>query len=139
MRKLLAFYENAMFKQLLSYLVVGGIATVVEWIFLFVFSEWFQINYLAATAAAFAISTAANWIAGRLLTFRGVQKQSLLGELLKIYAVSIIGLLFNLALMYVFVELAGFKGMPSKMLATVIVFAWNFMIRKMWIYKEKCA
>ena len=87
------------FRQLFSYLIVGGIATVVEWVCFYIFSYQAHIHYLLATTLAFAISTAANWLAGRLLTFRGAEKQPILQELAKIYAVSVIGLLLNLLLM----------------------------------------
>lgn len=125
--------------QLFSYFVVGGIATVVEWIFFYIFSGTLRIHYLPAAAFAFAISTGVNWAAGRLLTFRHAEKQKILQELGKIYAVSIVGLLLNLLLMYLFVEKADIAKMAAKIMATILVFAWNFTSRKIWIYKNAIA
>ena len=71
------------FRQLFSYLIVGGIATVVEWVCFYIFSYQAHIHYLLATTLAFAISTAANWLAGRLLTFRGAEKQPIFRSLRK--------------------------------------------------------
>ena len=122
--------------QLFSYLIVGGIATVVEWVCFYILSYQTHIHYLLATTLAFVISTAANWLAGRLLTFRGAEKQPILQELAKIYAVSIIGLLLNLLLMYLFVQKVGLAKMVGKIIATVLVFAWNFVVRKFWIYRR---
>ena len=124
------------FRQLFSYLIVGGIATIVEWACFYIFSYQAHIHYLLATTLAFAISTAANWLAGRLLTFRGAEKQPILRELAKIYAVSVIGLLLNLLLMYLFVQKAGLAKMAGKIIATILVFAWNFIVRKFWIYRR---
>lgn len=122
--------------QLFSYLIVGGIATVVEWVCFYILSYQAHIHYLLATTLAFVISTAANWLAGRLLTFQGAEKQPILQELAKIYAVSIIGLLLNLLLMYLFVQKVGLAKMVGKIIATVLVFAWNFVVRKFWIYRR---
>lgn len=127
--------KNNAIRQLFSYLIVGGIATIVEWICFYIFSYHMNIHYLIATALAFAISTAANWLFGRILTFRDVKKQPIFKELSKIYGASIIGLLLNLLLMYIFVHKMNLVEMVGKILATILVFAWNFLIRKFWIYK----
>lgn len=121
------------FKQFALYLVVGGIATVVEWACFWVFNHW--MHYTLATALAFVVSTFANWLAGRLLVFKK-SDQSLLAELAQIYGTSIVGLLMNLGIMWVAVEQFGVQEMIAKIIATGIVFFWNFFIRKLLIYKE---
>lgn len=136
MKELKKFLSNAVFRQLFSYLIVGGIATIVEWVCFYMFSYRAHIHYLLATTLAFAISTAANWLAGRLLTFRAAEKQPIWQEFIKIYAVSVMGLVFNLLLMYLFVQRAGLAKMTGKIIATILVFAWNFVVRKFWIYRK---
>ena len=121
------------FKQFALYLVVGGIATVVEWACFWVFNHW--MHYTLATALAFMVSTFANWLAGRLLVFKK-SEQSLLAELAQIYGTSIVGLLMNLAIMWVAVEQFGVQEMIAKIIATGIVFFWNFFVRKLLIYKS---
>ena len=122
------------FTQLFLYLIVGGLATLVEWGAFYALNGLLRLHYMAATALAFVLSTAANWAFGRLILFRGA-KQNTAAELAKIYAVSVIGLLLNLAIMFVAVEKCGLSEMLSKIGATGIVFAWNFLIRKLVIYK----
>ncbi|MDY2558198.1 MAG: GtrA family protein, partial [Candidatus Faecousia sp.] len=89
MKQFLDKYMGGLF----GYLIVGGLATIVEWAGFWLFSEKLSIAYLLATALAFAISTFANWLFGRLLVFRGKQAQSLLREILSVYLASIVGLL----------------------------------------------
>ena len=97
----------------------------------------YSTHYAAATALAFIASTFANWLLGRLILFRDAQKSkaATAKELLKIYAVSVAGLVMNLAIMFVAVEECAISEMPAKILATGIVFAWNFLIRKLMIYR----
>ena len=122
--------------DLFLYLIVGGLATIVEWSGFWVFFDMLHIQYLLATALAFVFSTFANWAFGRLLVFRGKQKQSLLKELASIYLTSLGGLLLNLAIMYIMVDYLDFWEMFAKICATVLVFSYNYLIRKKLIYKK---
>ena len=122
--------------DLFLYLIVGGLATIVEWSGFWIFFDMLHIQYLLATALAFFFSTFANWILGRLLVFRGKQNQTLLKELASIYLTSLGGLLLNLAIMYVMVDILGFWEMLAKIAATVLVFSYNYLVRKKLIYKK---
>lgn len=122
--------------DLFLYLIVGALATIVEWSGFWIFFDMLQIQYLLATALAFVFSTFANWLLGRLLVFRGKQNQSLLKELLSIYLTSIGGLLLNLGIMYMMVDFCSIQEMIAKITATVLVFSYNYLIRKKLIYKK---
>ena len=128
-------------KQFISYFFVGGVAAIVEWVMFFVFANVLNVHYFVSTVIAFIFSTTANWILGRITTFKDntSYKDKKAKEAVLIFAVSAIGLVFNLILMYLFVTVFGFNGKIgstcSKIAATGIVFIWNFLIRKMVIYK----
>ena len=132
MKQFLDKYMGGLF----GYLIVGGLATIVEWAGFWLFSEKLSIEYLLATALAFAISTFANWLFGRLLVFRGKQQQSLLREILSVYLASIVGLLLNLLIMFLLVQLLGVEKMIAKMAATVLVFTYNYLVRKLISYRK---
>ena len=133
--------SRANIKQFISYFFVGGVAAVVEWIMFFLFANVLQIHYFVSTVLAFIFSTSANWILGRITTFKDnvSYKDKKAKEAVLVFAVSAIGLLFNLVLMYLFVTVMGFDSSVgktlSKVAATGIVFIWNFLIRKLVIYK----
>ena len=133
--------SRANIKQCISYFFVGGVAAVVEWIMFFLFANVLQIHYFVSTVLAFIFSTSANWILGRITTFKDnvSYKDKKAKEAVLVFAVSAIGLLFNLVLMYLFVTVMGFDSPAgntlSKIAATGIVFIWNFLIRKLVIYK----
>ena len=133
--------NKANIKQFISYFFVGGVAAIVEWVMFFIFSNVLQINYFVSTVIAFIFSTTANWILGRITTFKdnNTYKDKKAKEAFLVFVVSAIGLLFNLILMYLFVTVMGFDSSLgktlSKIAATGIVFIWNFLIRKLVIYK----
>lgn len=133
--------NKANIKQFISYFFVGGVAAIVEWVMFFIFANVLQINYFVSTVIAFIFSTTANWILGRIITFKdnNTYKDKKAKEAFLVFIVSAIGLLFNLILMYLFVTVMGFDSSLgktlSKIAATGIVFIWNFLIRKLVIYK----
>lgn len=119
----------------LSYIVVGGLATVVEWVFYWIFANPLSLQYLIATILAIVISTFSNWLFGRLITFKDAPKGNILLEIIKVYAASIIGLGLNMLIMWLLHGVANVSDMLSKIIATVIVFAYNYLVRKRLIYK----
>ena len=126
-------------KQFFVYLVVGALATVVEW-GVFYALDYLQImHYLISVTIAYIISTFANWLFGKVLLFH--EKQNIWKELGKIYATSVIGLLLNWLIMWFAIDCLGMLGLPrapemlAKIIATGVVFFWNFIIRKFVIYK----
>ncbi len=133
--------NKANIKQFISYFFVGGVAAIVEWVMFFIFANVLQINYFVSTVIAFIFSTTANWILGRITTFKdnNTYKDKKAKEAFLVFVVSAIGLLFNLILMYLFVTVMGFDSSLgktlSKIAATGIVFIWYFLIRKLVIYK----
>lgn len=132
MKKLFA---SAAVKQFLSYFCVGGVAAIVEWGMFAFFANGVGIDWLWATSLAFIFSTAVNWLLGKLRTFKDNTRyrNRRLKEIFLIFFVSAIGLLCNIVLMYVFVTLMGLDTtrlkMLSKVMATGIVFMWNYLIR----------
>ena len=122
-------------RQILLYLVVGAGATVVEWGVFYLLDVRCGVHYTAATALAFAVSTLANWGLGRLLIFSKGDAKGIVHELVSIYGISCLGLAANLGIMFVCITLLGFPDMLSKIIATAIVFAANFAVRKFFIYK----
>lgn len=123
------------FKGFAIYFVVGFGATIVEWILFWILADCLSINYLLATTIAMFISTFANWALGRLLLFSARKHDSLLHEILQIYAASIIGWLFNMLLMYLMVDHMHMQNMFAKVIATGIVFVYNYLVRRIVIYK----
>ena len=128
-------------KQFLSYFGVGGVSALVEWAVFSLLEYLLDMPYLLATILAFIFSTTTNWFLGRTFTFKeSAYKDKKAKEIFLVFLVSAIGLGFNLLLMYLFVDVFGMNTnllkTIAKILSTGIVFIWNFLSRKLWIYKE---
>ena len=137
-------FSKEFIKQFISYFCIGGISAIVEWILFYLFSSVFNVNYLIAAAMAFVFSTTTNWFLGKTITFSKSKKYQNTAEkeFGLIFLVSGIGLMLNLVLMYIFVAVVKLNTESlmtfSKIMATGIVFVWNFLIRRLLIYKDIC-
>ncbi len=122
--------------QFAGYFLVGGMAAIVEWVSFFVCNKIITMNYLLATVFAFILATFANWVIGRKTIFRKANElKNRFTEIRLVYLVSGTGLILNLILMYFLVEHFMFNAMFAKIAATGIVFLWNFLMRKYYVYK----
>ena len=120
-------------KQFILYLFVGGVATIAEWVVFYLLDSKFSMHYVPAVTLAFILSTFVNWICGKIILFH--EKKNLWKELTQIYVTSIAGLLMNLLIMWIAFDNLHINKMLSKIIATGIVFFWNFFIRKLVIYE----
>lgn len=135
------YTDNESIKVLL-YLFVGGTAALVEWGLFYLFFNYLlsplgwklAIQTSTATAAAFSCSTIYHYFLGNILVFNSGTRYSKGKEISLVFVVSLMGLLFNLLLMYLFVNICSWNPMLSKVLASCIVVVWNYLARKKLIF-----
>ncbi len=106
-----------------------------EWVTFFLCHKA-GLFYTFSTMIAFLLATLVNFRLGRKFAFSKKSEETA-KEAFFVYLVSFIGLLMNLGLMYLFVSFLFWNEMLSKIIATGIAFFWNFLSRKLFIYKEK--
>ena len=127
----------ARIKNIIAYAIVGFSGTLVEWFLYYLLSKVFNVYYLIATVLSVGVATFANWLLGRLIAFRKAPKQNVKAEITKIYIISIGGIILNTILMLVFHDIVGIEGMLSKMMASFLVFFYNYSVRAFVLYKSK--
>ena len=85
-------------KEFLLYVIVGGIATVAEWVSFFVL-EKLSVHYAIATTLAYFTGTLVNWAAGRILIFKE-PNQSFIKEIETLHGLSLFMKQLDLTLLY---------------------------------------
>lgn len=137
-------YTDSEFIKLVLYLFVGGTAALLEWGLFYVFIHCLLNGFgwgitsmiMTATAMAFCLSTLFHYFLGNILVFDSGSRYKRGKELSLVFLVSIMGLVFNLLLMYIFVTLLSWEPMLSKVLTSCIVVVWNYLSRKKWIFRS---
>ncbi len=120
-------------KKFISYFFVGGIAALVEWSTFALFNSF--LNYMLSTVIAFLIATTINYILGKKMTFKN-NKQSK-KDIIGVFTVSAIGLFLNMLLMHLLIDIIKIPiNIIAKIISTGLVFIWNYLSRRIFIYKD---
>ena len=116
----------------MSFIVVGGLATVIDLVVVYLAYQVLGIHYLVATTLAFVIATVFNYWASMRYTFESKfapgQKYQ---EFLLFVILSVAGLVLTVVLMYVAVNYWHLAVLAAKILVTIVVMQFNFVTRKL--------
>ena len=127
--------SNNTFIHFFRYIFVGGVSFLADGGSLFLITT-IGINYLISVIFAFVIGLAVNYGLSKLLVFENSSVNGKI-EFLVYGIIGVIGLGFTEIIMYVLTEIAGLYFMVSKVIATIIVLVWNFVARKIILYRKK--
>jgi putative flippase GtrA len=138
------YLDNKNTRQFLSYIIVGGSATVVEWVLFWFFVYHFKLDQNLGFTIAYIISTFVNMALGRIITFKNasvVHKSNsnllnFLKETSLIYLVAAIGCVANLLFLNAFTDLFHMNSMLAKIITTGIMLMGNYIARKYGIYRD---
>lgn len=125
------------FLQFFRYVFVGGIATIVDWVTLFLLTDYLHIYHLISAVFSFVAGLITNFLLSKLLVFNANEaKVNPFMEFISYAAIGVIGLGITELIMFVFTNLWTVHYMISKMIATAIVLIWNYTARKTFVYKK---
>lgn len=123
-----------LFKQIIKFGIVGGLAFVIDYSLLYILTEFCGIYYFYSSIISFIVSLIFNYIASIKWVF-DINKKQTLKDIIIFITLSVIGLGINQLVMYIMVETMKVYYMISKIVATAIVMIWNFITRKIFIEK----
>ena len=127
---------NSMKIQLFRYLLVGGVAFVVDYGCLFILTDKFAVDYLVSAAIAFLFGLIVNYLLSTLWVFLDSRLNNKLAEFAVFATIGLVGLLLNEVVIYLFCEIVGLHYMISKLCSTIIVFFWNFFARRIILFTK---
>lgn len=117
--------------QIFKFVIVGGIATLIDFILLFVFKELIHLQVIVSNTLSFCISLIYNYIASVKWVFDVNREKDPKKNFLIFLIFSIIGLVINDLIMYLLIN--KLSTFISKIIATAIVMVFNFITRKMFL------
>lgn len=131
------FYEQTdnFFVQLFRYVFVGGIAFIADWGMMVFLHEAVRTNVYIATAIAFVFGLIVNFILSKIFVFQEAsEKTGTVGEFIVYGIIGATGLLFTEVIMWLLLKI-DILYMIAKVVAAAIVLVWNFVARKILLYK----
>jgi putative flippase GtrA len=125
--------EPANWVQLFKFGLVGGSGYVVNLFVFALLNGLLDIHHIAAAVGAFCVAVSNNFILNRHWTF-GAREGHAGFQAARFFAVSLVGLAFNLALLELLVSSAGFAELPAQALAVALAMPVNFIGNKLWTF-----
>ena len=133
--------------QFVKFGVVGVLAFLLDWTILNVLVGFFHMNNVIAGTISFVVSLAFNYMLSMRFVFRHREDMARWMEMLIFFVAAVIGLLFNDIIIWLSTYGMAHDAMVSqhaeyllrtnigKLVASVVVGVWNFVIRK-WLLDD---
>jgi putative flippase GtrA len=122
------------FIQFFRYFFVGGTAFAVDFLLLAFLTEIAGINYLLSAAISFIAGLICNYFLSIKWVFNERKLSSPWIEFFLFGIIGLIGLGLNVVIIWFFTEKISVYYLYSKIIATVIIFFWNFFARKLALF-----
>lgn len=133
---LFVYTTSSWFVQLFRYTFVGGFAFIVDYVLLYVCTEFAGIHYLLSATISFIAGLIINYAISTKWIFTNSKISNTLIEFTIYGVVGIIGLVLNDILLYIFTDYIGIHYMISKLVTAIIVMGWNFIARRAILFKN---
>lgn len=134
LRKSLVESTDNLLIQLFRYTFVGGAAFVVDYFLLIALTELCGLDYRISASLSFLVGLLVNYFISKVWVFRTSKFRRKGIEFLFFALIGVVGLLLNTALIWIITEFVGIPYYISKIITAVLVYLYNFLARKYFIF-----
>jgi len=121
--------------QMFRYLFVGAAAFIVDFLSLFILTDFFGIYYLISAAIAFILGLIVNYFLSISWVFNKRKLKNRHLEFGMFTIIGIVGLGFNEVFIWFFTQDLQIYYLISKIFAAIIILFWNFFARKYILFR----
>lgn len=123
-------------KEFISYLVIGVVATAIDWSLFTILVSYFNIYYQTSVCLAVSITTVLHYLANKVFTFNCASKQ--IASQLSMYSmVAIVSLLGTMVVMYVLVNELMLTKIMARITTTGLMVVPNYLLHKYLTFNKK--
>ncbi len=119
------FYKN---KKTIKYSIISLSGEIIDFLFLIIFTEFFNLFYLLSAMFSYIIALGNNFLLNMKFTFKYKPLNSLdfLSSFINYFVISVFGLLLNIGLIALFVEIFKINYLIAKLIASLLIFSLMF-------------
>ncbi|MCX4327320.1 MAG: GtrA family protein [Lachnospiraceae bacterium] len=127
------------YKEVILYLVFGGLTTLVNIVTYAVFAYVFNTDTVTSTAGAWLVSVIFAYITNKIFVFesRTDTFALLFKECASFFGCRLATGIMDIAVMYVSVDLLHFNDIIMKIVSNVLVVVLNYIFSKLFIFKKE--
>lgn len=120
---------------MMKYSIVGGLATAVDFLILYILTDYAGLYYLLSATLSFIVAAFVNYNMNRRWTFQSNGKKR--KQIPVFLTIAVMGLLINNNILYLGVTFLNWHYLLVKIFATGFVMVWNFLGNKYLTFKIK--
>ena len=126
-------------KEIFNYLVFGVLTTLVNYVSYFGATRGLKINYIVANIIAWFISVVFAYVTNKFWVFedKSLEIKKLVKEVFMFFAARVMSGGAETLMLFVFVTLAGFDDGVIKIIASVFVVIFNYVVSKFFIFNAE--
>lgn len=119
--------------QFFRYFFVGGSSAVVDLVAFTILVAAFDLHYAVAAFFGYMLGLAWNHLLSVLWVFQA-SKHHRTKEIFIVFCIAVGGLLWTWLLLFIMIDFWGMHEVGAKAISQVIVLAWNFGMRKIYVF-----
>lgn len=122
-------------KQIILYLVFGGLTTLINIISYFLCTKIFNINWQISNIVAWVLAVLFAYVTNKFLVFESKNKK-VFKEVIYFFVFRLISLIMDMGFMYLFLDLINLNDMISKLIVQLLIIIINYIFSKFIIFKK---
>ena len=131
--KLFDLYKK--YKEIINYLIFGGLTTLISIVTYALFAKVFHIDYLISNVLSWIIAVLFAYITNKIFVFESKSKKNI-KEITSFFFFRIISLIMEMIILYVFVDMLHIDDLVTKIIAQIIVIVSNYVFSKVFVFKK---
>jgi len=123
-------------KQLIRYIFAAGGLFLIDVILFYFLADFLEFNYIIVNSSLFFLGTVFNYVLSYKWVFLDSKNiDSHYRNIKALIFVVLLSLLLSNIQLYIYIEILNIEKLNAKLLSSVIVFAWNFLGRKYFVFR----
>ncbi len=131
--KLFDLYKK--YKEIINYLIFGGLTTLISIITYALFAKLFHIDYLISNVLSWIISVLFAYITNKIFVFESKSKKNI-KEITSFFFFRVVSLIMEMVILYIFVDMLHIDDLVTKIIAQIIVIVANYIFSKVFVFKK---
>lgn len=123
------------YKEIILYLIFGGLTTFVNIVVYALCTKLFSINWEISNIIAWILSVLFAYVTNRKYVFES-KSSNIIKEMSSFFGFRLLSFVLDMGFMYLFVDMIQMDDMIAKIIVQVIVIVLNYVFSKLFIFKK---
>ncbi len=130
------FLKKLFSKEVILYLIFGGLTTLVDFIVFYISNETLKMHYVLATCLAWVFAVLFAYVTNKIFVFSTIEnKHNIFKEMLYFFGLRLASLGLSIVFMVIMVDFMLIPKLISKILVNIFVVVANYFFSKLFIFK----